>query len=80
MILDEAQDTSKLQFSFINLIVFGKRDINENDIKELDKINKKIKLKTCCVLHVFMIYLTKYINQRTQNEEKTQFNRNLCRR
>ena len=42
LILDEAQDTSKLQFSFINLIVFGKRDINENDIKELDKINKKI--------------------------------------
>ena len=42
LILDEAQDTSKLQFSFINLIVFGKRDINENDIKELDKINKKV--------------------------------------
>ena len=42
LILDEAQDTSKLQFSFINLIAFGKRDINENDIKELNKINKKI--------------------------------------
>ena len=42
LILDEAQDTSKLQFSFINLIVFGQREINENDIKELDKINKKV--------------------------------------
>ena len=43
LILDEAQDTSKLQFSFINLIVFGKREIEEKDIKEeLKKINKKI--------------------------------------
>ena len=29
VILDEAQDTSKLQFSFINLIVFGNREIKE---------------------------------------------------
>ena len=43
LILDEAQDTSKLQFSFINLIVFGKREIEENDInEELNKINKKV--------------------------------------
>ena len=43
LILDEAQDTSKLQFSFINLIVFGKREIEEKDInEELKKINKKI--------------------------------------
>ena len=43
LILDEAQDTSKLQFSFINLIVFWKREIEEKDIKEeLKKINKKI--------------------------------------
>lgn len=43
LILDEAQDTSKLQFSFINLIVFGKRDIKEENInKELEKANKKI--------------------------------------
>lgn len=43
LILDEAQDTSRLQFSFINLIVFGKREIKEEDIKEkLCKINKKI--------------------------------------
>ncbi|TKZ29228.1 DNA helicase UvrD, partial [Brachyspira catarrhinii] len=43
LILDEAQDTSKLQFSFINLIVFGKREIEEKNIKEeLNKINKKI--------------------------------------
>ncbi|WP_240516515.1 UvrD-helicase domain-containing protein, partial [Brachyspira sp. G79] len=31
LILDEAQDTSYLQFSFINLIVFGKKDITPND-------------------------------------------------
>ena len=43
LILDEAQDTSKLQFSFINLIVFWKREIEEKDInEELKKINKKI--------------------------------------
>ena len=43
LILDEAQDTSKLQFSFINLIAFGKREIEEKDInEELKKINKKI--------------------------------------
>ena len=43
LILDEAQDTSKLQFSFINLIVFGKREIEEKDInEELGKLNKKI--------------------------------------
>lgn len=43
LILDEAQDTSKLQFSFINLIVFGKREIKEENIdKQLKEINKKI--------------------------------------
>ena len=43
LILDEAQDTSKLQFSFINLIVFGKREIEEKDVnEELGKLNKKI--------------------------------------
>lgn len=42
LILDEAQDTSKLQFSFINLIVFGKREIEEDINEELKKINKKI--------------------------------------
>lgn len=30
LILDEAQDTSILQFDFINLIVFGKRNIGDN--------------------------------------------------
>nr|WP_300368471.1 UvrD-helicase domain-containing protein [Brachyspira sp.] len=30
LILDEAQDTSILQFDFINLIVFGHRDIKDN--------------------------------------------------
>ncbi|MEI0611345.1 UvrD-helicase domain-containing protein [Brachyspira pilosicoli] len=30
VILDEAQDTSRLQFSFINLIVFGEREIEKN--------------------------------------------------
>lgn len=35
VILDEAQDTSKLQFSFINLIVFGNREITkETTIKD----------------------------------------------
>ena len=35
VILDEAQDTSKLQFSFINLIVFGDREIEkETTIKD----------------------------------------------
>ncbi|WP_157150484.1 exodeoxyribonuclease V subunit beta [Brachyspira sp. SAP_772] len=35
VILDEAQDTSKLQFSFINLIVFGNREIKkETTIKD----------------------------------------------
>ncbi|MEI0531084.1 UvrD-helicase domain-containing protein [Brachyspira pilosicoli] len=35
VILDEAQDTSKLQFSFINLIVFGNREITkETAIKD----------------------------------------------
>ncbi len=30
LILDEAQDTSKLQFSFINLLIFGSKDIDKN--------------------------------------------------
>ena len=37
LILDEAQDTSSLQFAFMNLIAFGKREI-----KIGDKTNKKI--------------------------------------
>ena len=37
LILDEAQDTSLLQFGFINLIAFGKREI-----KSEDRTNKKI--------------------------------------
>lgn len=39
LILDEAQDTSKLQFSFINLIAFGQRETpDKNTIEEI--INK----------------------------------------
>ena len=37
IILDEAQDTSSLQFAFMNLIAFGKREINSKD-----KTDKKI--------------------------------------
>lgn len=32
IILDEAQDTSRLQFSFINLLIFGEREIREDII------------------------------------------------
>ena len=38
VILDEAQDTSKLQFSFINLIVFGNREITEEHFIKDKKI------------------------------------------
>lgn len=40
IILDEAQDTSSLQFNFINLIIFGKREIDNNDIKNIG--NKRL--------------------------------------
>ncbi len=38
LILDEAQDTSILQFNFINLIVFGKRKIENQSVKTDKKL------------------------------------------
>lgn len=37
VILDEAQDTSNLQYNFINLLAFGTQDIDENIIAKTDK-------------------------------------------